>query len=169
MVCLGFTLLLQFVECTCVPFHLSCSLLMALCFHQLQGFSVAGQENIQEILSKQLVLCQFCMAMSVLREGEHCQCVSTVYDVYVSICLCLFVCVCVPWLGTASAFCATCQFSDSFVAMTRLCSWIPCVGFASPISVLFMLLCCSIFYICLYVRSSVCLSSCRWKLCVQDL
>ena len=35
----------------------------------LQGFSVAGQENLQEILSKQLLLCQFLVAMSIVREG----------------------------------------------------------------------------------------------------
>ncbi|XP_033633452.1 cap-specific mRNA (nucleoside-2'-O-)-methyltransferase 1-like [Asterias rubens] len=33
------------------------------------GFSVAGQENIQEILSKQLLLCQFLVALSILRQG----------------------------------------------------------------------------------------------------
>ncbi|XP_038074653.1 cap-specific mRNA (nucleoside-2'-O-)-methyltransferase 1-like [Patiria miniata] len=33
------------------------------------GFSVAGQENIQEILSKQLLLCQLLVALSVLRPG----------------------------------------------------------------------------------------------------
>lgn len=36
----------------------------------LQGFSVAGQENIQEILSKQLYLCQFLCALSILRQGN---------------------------------------------------------------------------------------------------
>jgi hypothetical protein len=34
-----------------------------------QGFSVEGQENIQEILSKQLYLCQFLVAISILRPG----------------------------------------------------------------------------------------------------
>ena len=29
-----------------------------------------GQENIQEILSKQLYLCQFLCALSILRQGE---------------------------------------------------------------------------------------------------
>ena len=33
------------------------------------GISVAGQENIQEILTKQLLLCQFACALSVLRQG----------------------------------------------------------------------------------------------------
>ena len=37
----------------------------------LQGFSVAGQENIQEILSKQLYLCQFLCALSILRQGRY--------------------------------------------------------------------------------------------------
>nr|CAB3231947.1 cap-specific mRNA (nucleoside-2'-O-)-methyltransferase 1 [Phallusia mammillata] len=32
------------------------------------GFSVEGQENIQEILTKQLLLCQFACALSILRE-----------------------------------------------------------------------------------------------------
>ena len=36
----------------------------------LKGFSVEGQENIQEILSKQLYLCQFLCALSILRQGE---------------------------------------------------------------------------------------------------
>ncbi|KAG1960908.1 cap-specific mRNA (nucleoside-2'-O-)-methyltransferase 1 [Pimephales promelas] len=38
------------------------------------GFSVEGQENIQEILSKQLLLCQFLTAMSVVRPGGHFVC-----------------------------------------------------------------------------------------------
>ncbi|XP_071834985.1 cap-specific mRNA (nucleoside-2'-O-)-methyltransferase 1-like [Apostichopus japonicus] len=38
------------------------------------GFSVAGQENIQEILTKQLLLCQFLCAISVLRVGGHFVC-----------------------------------------------------------------------------------------------
>ncbi|XP_066527148.1 cap-specific mRNA (nucleoside-2'-O-)-methyltransferase 1 [Hoplias malabaricus] len=38
------------------------------------GFSVEGQENIQEILSKQLLLCQFLTALSVLRTGGHFVC-----------------------------------------------------------------------------------------------
>lgn len=33
------------------------------------GISVAGQENIQEILTKQLLLCQFACALSVLKQG----------------------------------------------------------------------------------------------------
>ncbi|KAK7129197.1 hypothetical protein R3I94_017421 [Phoxinus phoxinus] len=40
------------------------------------GFSVEGQENIQEILSKQLLLCQFLTAMSVVRPGGHFLCKS---------------------------------------------------------------------------------------------
>ena len=38
------------------------------------GFSVEGQENIQEILSKQLYLCQFTCALSLLRVGGHFVC-----------------------------------------------------------------------------------------------
>ncbi|GFN74585.1 Cap-specific mRNA (nucleoside-2'-o-)-methyltransferase 1 [Plakobranchus ocellatus] len=38
------------------------------------GFSVEGQENIQEILSKQLYLCQFLVAVLVLRTGGHFVC-----------------------------------------------------------------------------------------------
>ncbi|KAJ7340947.1 hypothetical protein JRQ81_004234 [Phrynocephalus forsythii] len=38
------------------------------------GFSVEGQENIQEILSKQLTLCQFLTALSVIRTGGHFLC-----------------------------------------------------------------------------------------------
>ncbi|ESO94138.1 hypothetical protein LOTGIDRAFT_161337 [Lottia gigantea] len=34
------------------------------------GFSVEGQENIQEILSKQLYLCQFLVALSILRDDD---------------------------------------------------------------------------------------------------
>uniref|UniRef100_A0A8C5MK83 Cap-specific mRNA (nucleoside-2'-O-)-methyltransferase 1 n=1 Tax=Leptobrachium leishanense TaxID=445787 RepID=A0A8C5MK83_9ANUR len=35
------------------------------------GFSVEGQENIQEILSKQLMLCQFLVGLFVVRTGGH--------------------------------------------------------------------------------------------------
>ncbi|XP_077566986.1 cap-specific mRNA (nucleoside-2'-O-)-methyltransferase 1 [Stigmatopora nigra] len=38
------------------------------------GFSVEGQENIQEILTKQLLLCQFLTALSTLRTGGHFVC-----------------------------------------------------------------------------------------------
>ncbi|XP_048375572.1 cap-specific mRNA (nucleoside-2'-O-)-methyltransferase 1 [Sphaerodactylus townsendi] len=38
------------------------------------GFSVEGQENIQEILSKQLTLCQFLTGLSVIRTGGHFVC-----------------------------------------------------------------------------------------------
>ena len=38
------------------------------------GFSVEGQENIQEILSKQLYLCQFLVALSVVRPQGHFVC-----------------------------------------------------------------------------------------------
>ncbi|KAF3702856.1 Cap-specific mRNA (nucleoside-2'-O-)-methyltransferase 1 [Channa argus] len=38
------------------------------------GFSVEGQENIQEIVSKQLLLCQFLTALSTLRTGGHFVC-----------------------------------------------------------------------------------------------
>ncbi|CAF1274866.1 unnamed protein product [Adineta ricciae] len=38
------------------------------------GFSVEGQENIQEILSKQLYLCQFLTALTILRPGGHFVC-----------------------------------------------------------------------------------------------
>ncbi|CAN9507442.1 unnamed protein product [Ophioblennius macclurei] len=38
------------------------------------GFSVEGQENIQEILSKQLLLCQFLTALSSLRTGGNFVC-----------------------------------------------------------------------------------------------
>ena len=39
-----------------------------------QGFSVEGQENIQEILSKRLYLCQFLCALMVLRPGGNFMC-----------------------------------------------------------------------------------------------
>ncbi|TSP79436.1 Cap-specific mRNA (nucleoside-2'-O-)-methyltransferase 1 [Bagarius yarrelli] len=38
------------------------------------GFSVEGQENLQEILSKQLLLCQILTALSVVRTGGHFVC-----------------------------------------------------------------------------------------------
>ena len=38
------------------------------------GFSVEGQENIQEILSKQLYLCQCLVALSIVRPGGHFVC-----------------------------------------------------------------------------------------------
>ena len=39
-----------------------------------QGFSVEGQENIQEILSKRLYLCQFLCALMNLRPGLYHMC-----------------------------------------------------------------------------------------------
>lgn len=44
------------------------------------GFSVRGQENLQEILSKQLYLCQFLVALSIVRNGGHFVC--KLFDVY---------------------------------------------------------------------------------------
>ena len=44
------------------------------------GFSVEGQENIQEILSKQLYLCQFLVALSIVRTGGHFVC--KVFDLF---------------------------------------------------------------------------------------
>lgn len=38
------------------------------------GFSVEGQENLQEILTKQLLLCQFLTALSAVRTGGHFVC-----------------------------------------------------------------------------------------------
>ena len=38
------------------------------------GFSVEGQENLQEILSKRLYLCQFLTALGILRVGGHFVC-----------------------------------------------------------------------------------------------
>lgn len=44
------------------------------------GISVAGQENIQEILTKQLLLCQFACALSVLRQDGNFLCKT--FDLY---------------------------------------------------------------------------------------
>lgn len=44
------------------------------------GFSVEGNENIQEILSKQLYLCQFLCALSVLRNGGNFVC--KIFDIF---------------------------------------------------------------------------------------
>ncbi|XP_064623384.1 cap-specific mRNA (nucleoside-2'-O-)-methyltransferase 1-like [Lineus longissimus] len=44
------------------------------------GFSVEGKENLQEILSKRLYLCQFLSALSILRVGGHFVC--KLFDVY---------------------------------------------------------------------------------------
>lgn len=44
------------------------------------GFSVEGQENIQEILSKQLYLCQFLVALGIVRTGGHFVC--KVFDLF---------------------------------------------------------------------------------------
>ncbi|XP_074640055.1 cap-specific mRNA (nucleoside-2'-O-)-methyltransferase 1-like [Tubulanus polymorphus] len=46
------------------------------------GFSVEGHENIQEILSKRLYLCQFLCALSILREGGHFVC--KLFDIFTS-------------------------------------------------------------------------------------
>jgi hypothetical protein len=53
---------------------ISLTLVLVLLF---QGFSVEGQENLQEILSKQLLLCQFLMALSVVRTGDTSSAVSS--------------------------------------------------------------------------------------------
>ena len=45
-----------------------------------QGISVEGEENIQEILTKQLVMCQFACALSILRRGGHFVC--KLFDAY---------------------------------------------------------------------------------------
>ncbi len=37
----------------------------------MQGISVEGQENIQELLTKQLVLCQYTCALSILATGMY--------------------------------------------------------------------------------------------------
>ncbi|KAK8396816.1 hypothetical protein O3P69_005052 [Scylla paramamosain] len=44
------------------------------------GFSVEGQENIQEILSKQLYLCQFLVALGIVRVNGHFVC--KLFDVF---------------------------------------------------------------------------------------
>ncbi|XP_067142705.1 cap-specific mRNA (nucleoside-2'-O-)-methyltransferase 1 isoform X1 [Centruroides vittatus] len=44
------------------------------------GFSVEGRENLQEILSKRLYLCQFLCALSILRTGGHFIC--KLFDVF---------------------------------------------------------------------------------------
>ena len=45
-----------------------------------QGISVEGEENMQEILTKQLVMCQFACALSILRRGGHFVC--KLFDAY---------------------------------------------------------------------------------------
>ncbi|RWS08274.1 cap-specific mRNA (nucleoside-2'-O-)-methyltransferase 1-like protein [Dinothrombium tinctorium] len=44
------------------------------------GFSVEGEENIQEIRSKRLYLCQFVCALSIIRSGGHFVC--KLFDVF---------------------------------------------------------------------------------------
>ncbi|KAI1280796.1 Cap-specific mRNA (nucleoside-2'-O-)-methyltransferase 1 [Halotydeus destructor] len=44
------------------------------------GFSVEGKENIQEILSKRLYLCQFLCALGILRTGGHFVC--KLFDIF---------------------------------------------------------------------------------------
>ncbi|XP_039285064.1 cap-specific mRNA (nucleoside-2'-O-)-methyltransferase 1 isoform X1 [Nilaparvata lugens] len=44
------------------------------------GFSVQGQENIQEILSKRLYLCQFLVALFIVRIGGHFVC--KLFDIF---------------------------------------------------------------------------------------
>lgn len=48
----------------------SVTTILFLCKCYPQGISVEGEENIQELLTKQLVLCQFLCALSILRCGE---------------------------------------------------------------------------------------------------
>jgi cap1 methyltransferase len=54
--------------------------LLLLYLTKIKGFSVDGQENIQEILSKQLYLCQFLTALSVLRVGGNFVC--KLFDIF---------------------------------------------------------------------------------------
>lgn len=58
------------------------------------GFSVEGNENIQEILSKQLYLCQFICALSILRTGGNFVC--KIFDIFtpfsVGLCYLLYLC-----------------------------------------------------------------------------
>lgn len=42
-----------------------------LCGYIFQGFSVEGNENLQEILSKQLYVCQCLMALAVVKPHGH--------------------------------------------------------------------------------------------------
>jgi len=44
------------------------------------GFTVDGKENIQEILSKQLYLCQFLVALAIVRIGGNFVC--KVFDLF---------------------------------------------------------------------------------------
>ena len=41
---------------------------------------LVGQENVQEVLSKRLYLCQFLCALTILREGGHFTC--KLFDVF---------------------------------------------------------------------------------------
>ena len=45
-----------------------------------QGISVEGEENKQELLTKQLVMCQFACALSILRKGGHFVC--KIFDMF---------------------------------------------------------------------------------------
>lgn len=65
------------VGCSLVPSTVFANPVFVLSF---QGFSVEGQENLQEILSKQLLLCQFLMALSVVRTGDVSSAVSPPQD-----------------------------------------------------------------------------------------
>ena len=44
------------------------------------GFSVEGQENIQEILSKRLYLCQLLVSLCIVREGGNFFC--KLFDIF---------------------------------------------------------------------------------------
>jgi len=48
----------------------------------VKGFSVEGEENIQEILSKRLYLCQFLCALMVLKPGQI-SCVSVYHFIFI--------------------------------------------------------------------------------------
>jgi cap1 methyltransferase len=60
--------------------YIPCWLWRTFKFPPFQGFSVEGQENIQEVLSKRLYLCQFLAAMMILRPGGHFVC--KLFDVF---------------------------------------------------------------------------------------
>jgi hypothetical protein len=49
---------------------------------------VEGQENIQEILSKQLYLCQFLVALLIVRTGKHILNISCNFFFYICLICC---------------------------------------------------------------------------------
>lgn len=66
-----------YTVCMHTYIHSNQYLSLLKCTMFLQGFDVSGQENLQEVLSKQLYICECVCALMILRPGKCCESFST--------------------------------------------------------------------------------------------